>query len=338
MAKKQHYMTGDERQKLETLYNDLKLPVAKIAKILGFCRQTIYNELKLGSYQHTCDYYDETRYSADKAEMLHQQAQQSKGRPEKIGNDFAYAEFLEHKIMDEKFSPAAALAEARTKGFSMTICVTTLYSYIEKGLFLRLTNKHLWEKSKKKKKKETAKRIAHPKLPSIIDRPDIINQRVEYGHWEMDLVVSKKGSTTVLLTLTERKTKEELIIRLPNRKAETIRKAFDRLERIMPNFKEKFKTITTDNGSEFLEYEKLKTSIHGGERFEVYYCHSFAAWEKGINENQNRMIRRWYPKGTDFAKVKVKEIQKLQDWLNHYPRKSLGWKTPLTVEHRGSLC
>lgn len=99
----------------------------------------------------------------------------------------------------------------------------------------------------------------------------------------------------------------------------------------MPDFKERFKSITTDNGSEFLEYDQLVKSIHGGKRFEVYYCHSYAAWEKGTNENHNRMIRRWFPKGTDFVKVTKRELQELQEWMNHYPRKILGWKSPATV-------
>lgn len=66
-----------------------------------------------------------------------------------------------------------------------------------------------------------------------------------------------------------------------------------------------------------------------GNRFDVYYCHSYAAWEKGSNENHNRMVRRWFPKGTNFAKVTRKELQWVEDWMNRYPRKILGWSCPL---------
>ena len=92
--------------------------------------------------------------------------------------------------------------------------------------------------------------------------------------------------------------------------------------------RDRFKTITTDNGSEFLEYTELIQSIHGGQRFGLYYCHSYAAWEKGSNENLNRMVRRWFPKGTDFSRVTKAEIADFQDWISHYPRKILGWKSP----------
>ena len=232
----------------------------------------------------------------------------------------------------KRCSPAVALELARRKGFEVNICKATLYSYIEKGVFLHLTSKHLWEKSKKKKRAyNEVTRIAHPKLPSITDRPAAIDQRQEYGHWEMDLIIGKEGTKPVLLTMVERKSQQTMIFKLPDRKAATVRAVFDKLEHQIPDFKWRFRSITTDNGSEFLKYEELRQSIRGGIRFDVYYCHSYAAWEKGSNENLNRMIRRWYPKGTDFTRVTKREIAALQEWMNNYPRKILNWATPAEV-------
>lgn len=144
----------------------------------------------------------------------------------------------------------------------------------------------------------------------------------------MDLIAGKENRGPSLLTLTERVTRQELIFKLPDKKAATIRKIFDRMEKNDPNFHERFKSITTDNGPEFLQHEELRRSIQGGSRFDVYYCHSYSAWEKGTNENHNRMIRRFFPKGTDFTKVRKKEIAAIQNWMNSYPRKILGWMTP----------
>lgn len=331
--KKQHYMTHDERQQLEALYNHAKLPVSQIAKILGFCRQTIYNEIRRGSVnviKSPCGIeIDTTEYSACKAEKLYRYAQTAKGRPLKIGKDHAYAAYLEQKIIREKYSPAAALAAARKAGHQTSVCISTLYSYIDKRIFLNLNNKHLWMKSKKKKRTGAPeRRIVHPKLPSITDRPYYINDRSELGHWEMDLIVGKAGSRPVLLTLTERVTRQELIFKLPDRKCATVCSVFDDLEKKLPDFRKRFQSITTDNGSEFLTYDKLRQSIHGGIRFDIWYCHSYAAWEKGSNENHNRMIRRWFPKGTDFSKVTKKRVAEIQNWMNNYPRKILGWYTP----------
>lgn len=338
MTKKQHYMTRDERLQLEAL-SRAKIPVAQIARQLGFSRQTIYNELRRGAVTLIREpngvQRDVVEYSADKAQQIHNYNQTAKGRPLKIGSDHKYAEFLENKILNDKFSPAAALAAARAEGHRTSVCVATLYSYIDKQVFLQLTNKDLWEKKQRKKKKEQAEkqRIAHPKLPSIEIRPDYINSRQEYGHWEMDLVESKADAHSVLLTLTERLTRKELMFKLPNKKAATVRGVFDRMERSMPKFREQFKSITTDNGPEFLEYDLLTRSIRdGGKRFEVYYCHSYASWEKGTVENHNRMIRRWFPKGTDFSRITKKRIAAIQEWMNNYPRKILGWKTPASME------
>ena len=119
-----------------------------------------------------------------------------------------------------------------------------------------------------------------------------------------------------------------MIFKLPNRKASTVRAVFDKLEKRDPGFHSKFRSITTDNGSEFLQYEKLTESIFGGKRFDIFYCHSYAAWEKGTNENHNRMIRRFFPKGTDFSKVSSDHVKKVEEWMNNYPRAKLGWKTP----------
>ena len=328
---KQHYMTWEERQKLEVMFNNLRLPVSVIARTLGFCRQAIYNELKVGLYWHTVDYRDVKRYSAQKAQQIHEWNQSAKGRPEKIGKNVAYADFLERKMLHDKFSPAAALAAAKKAGYELTICTATLYNYIYKGLFRKLTPADLWNRPKRKHRKpETAKRIPHPKLPTIDDRPAEASDRSGLGHWEMDLIVGKAGTRPVLLTLTERKTRRERIFLLPDRRAATIRGVFDRLERKLGKlrFREIFRTITTDNGSEFLQYEELRRSVYGGTRFDVYYCHSYAAWEKGTNENQNRMIRRFFPKGTDFGKVTRRQVEAVERWMNNYPRRLLGWLTP----------
>ena len=340
MMKKQHYMTRDERQQLEALLQ-AKMPVSQIARQLGFCRQTIYNEIKRGQYVHTCPWWDELRYSADKAQQIHTYRQTAKGRPLKIGRDRAYAEYLEKKMLGiqadgsmdrrKRYSPAAALAAARREGYGCTVSVNTLYSYITKRVFYRLTDRDLWNKGQKKKSgKHAERRVVHPALPSIAARPEAVSQRTERGHWEMDLIVGREGSRPVLLTMIERKKREPKIFKLPDKRAASVRKVFDKLEKDLgkKKFREKFKTITTDNGSEFLEYEELIKSIHGGKRFNIYYCHSYSAWEKGSDENMNRMIRRWFPKGTDFSKVTKKEIAECQDWLYHYPRKILDWKSP----------
>ena len=332
MARKQHYMTEQERYQLEAWRRAGK-SVAWIAQELGCNRQTVYNELSRGDVGGA--------YSAARGQAVQDARSHNKGCPQKIGQDAPLLAFLERKMLGvqedgttdarQRFSPAAALAAAEAEGFAVNISLSTLYNYIDQEVFPTLRNSDLWEKTKRKpRKKQKTPRVAHENLPSIAERPREIDERNEPGHWEMDLIVGPQGSKPCLLTLTDRTTREEIIIRLPNKKAQTVRRAFNRLERNTPNFREKFKTITTDNGSEFLEYEKLKKSVvDKGDRFQIYYCHSYSAWEKGTNENQNKMARRWFPKGTDFSTVTKEDVKACQDWMNEYPRKILGWKTPL---------
>lgn len=336
----QHYMTRDERFLLEGMYM-AGAGVTEIARKLGFCRQTIYNEIKRGLYMHRCDYWDEVRYSADKAQQIHEYNQTAKGRPLKIGNDHALADYLEKKMLGiqpngkqdrrKRFSPSAALAAARAEGFTTSVCPSTLYSYIDKRVFLHITNKDLIEKGRTRQKAaKPERRTVHPALPSIVNRPEAANRREELGHKEIDLVVGCANTKAAALTITDRKGREEMAFLLPDKRAASVRAVFDRLERKLGKrkFREAFRSITTDNGPEFLEYDLLTQSIYGGKRFEVYYCHSYSAWEKGTNENHNRLLRRFFPKGTDFTKVSQRQIQEAVDWMNNYPRKVLGWLTP----------
>ena len=173
-----------------------------------------------------------------------------------------------------------------------------------------------------------------PAGESIEQRPEEIDEREEFGHWEGDTVYSGKGkrkTTRALLTLTERKTRKEIIIAIPNRKAETVVKALDALERKLGarRFRAIFKSTTFDNGTEFAAAEELERSCVNKRlpRTKVYFCHPYSSWERGTNENTNGMIRRRFPKGTNFAAVTNAQIAQAENWINNYPRKILGYKS-----------
>lgn len=218
--------------------------------------------------------------------------------------------------------------------FRTSVSVATIYSYIKKGVFLHITQEELPRHGKKKqgyKKVKTKKDQARASAgESIENRPEEVVERKVFGHWEMDTVYSRKSTTTkALLVLTERKTRQEIIVLIPNRKAETIVKALDALERKFGavNFRKIFRSITVDNGSEFAAAEELERSAVNKTipRTKVYFCHPYSSWERGSNENVNGMIRRKHPKGTDFSKVSAAEIARTEAWVNSYPRKILGY-------------
>lgn len=309
----------DDRLKLECWLLD-GVHKAVIAERLGCTLKTIYNEIERGTYKHlNSDYTFSERYSCDLAESKYQAGLKRRGVDLKIGNDIEFAGYLEHKIVNEKYSPAAALASAgehKTK-----ICLSTLYSYIRKGIFFTLSNKHLPSPRKKKHtSSHRAKRLSAG--TSIEKRPDHINKRDSFGHWEMDSVVGKKNkSKNCLLVFTERLTRYELIFKVPDHSAASVCSVLDMLHDKYPEFRKVFKSITCDNGTEFSNFESMQ--LHT----DVYYCHAYSSWERGSNENCNRLIRRHIPKGTDFDSYSPGRIKSIQKWINNYPRKLLGWHT-----------
>lgn len=308
-----------------------KISVQEIADMLHVHRSTIYREIKRGQYEHlNSDYTVEKRYSPEIAQKHCDENLQVRGTQLKIGNDYKYAEYIEKKIIEENYSPEAVLGELRVqnraKDFSVSICIRTLYNYIDKGVFLNLTNKNLPVKRNKKrgyKKVRVQKRASVG--TSIEERPEYIKDRKEFGHWEMDSVVGKRGkSKNTFLVLTERKTRNEIIFKLPDHSATEVVKAVDRLEITWGSmFSDVFKTITVDNGTEFSYFNELEWSCTKPDekRTKVYYCHPYSSWERGSNENNNKMVRRIVPKGTNFDSMTDDEVLDMQIWINGYPRR-----------------
>lgn len=334
MGKLFKHLSQNDRIKMETMLNSGH-KVVEVAEYLHVHRSTIYREIKRGEYTHrNSDYTEETRYSSDLGQKNHDWNAQGKGRNIKIGNDRPLAEYIEEKIIEDKYSPEAALAAAAESGieFTTSISVRTLYRYIDKGIFLKLTNKDLPVKGKRKKHNKRVKVQKRASAgESIENRPDEVKDREIFGHWEMDTVKGKQGVTkSCMLVLTERKTRDEIIVKLPDQKAASVVEAIDKLERKWGDmFTKVFRSITVDNGVEFSDYEGLERSVlHEGEkRTFAFYCHPYSSWERGSNENNNRLIRRHIPKGEDFDEKQDRDIEYIENWINNYPRGIFGFKT-----------
>lgn len=326
-------LTYADRLKIEA-WELAHVPRAKQAEYLGTTRQTIYNELKRGQYEHlNMDYTTEYRYSPDIAQRKCDENLAVRGVSLKIGNDIAYADYIEQKIAEDGYSPAAVLGELKATGqekqFQTKICVKTLYNYIDKGVFLTITNKSLPVKGRRTKRKNKIRIQRRANAGTSIEKRDKdILTRKEFGHWEMDSVVGKRGkSKCPLLVFTERKTRQEFIFKLKNHTTREVVKTINRLERhYQKNFPEIFKTITVDNGPEFAACTDMeKSCLHKGSRTKIYYCHPYSSWERGGNENANKLIRRHIPKGTDFDGKTKQDIRHIEDWINNYPRKILDY-------------
>ncbi|MDR2088702.1 MAG: IS30 family transposase, partial [Clostridiales Family XIII bacterium] len=347
---KYKHITEIERYKIEAYLKDKKKP-KEIAVLIGKSTRTVQREIKRGKVmQMDSELRVSEKYKADYAQNAYKTAASRKGPPRKLDTCPELKEYLERQILEKGYSPDAAVGRMAVEGvsFGVTVRTKTLYNAIDAECFERLTNKNLPEKGKKKKREyRRTRRVAlnNAKGTSIEKRPKEADDRSEYGHWEMDLVLSGRGAKAALLTMTERKSREEIIVKIWDKSQKSVscphalggcKKALDELEREMGSkaFKSKFKSVTTDNGSEFLDFEALEKSVGRGRpvpRTKMYYAHPYSSWERGTNENHNRMIRRRIPKGSDIGRYSKERIKQAQDWMNDYPRKILGYKTPNEV-------
>lgn len=157
---------------------------------------------------------------------------------------------------------------------------------------------------------------------SIEQRPAIVENRERTGDWEADTVIGK--GPQALLTLVERRSRMTRIAKLPRRGAEEVLAAA--LKTLQP-LGEKVLTITSDNGSEFARHEMIAHTLKAS----FFFSHPYCAWERGLNENTNGLIRQYFPKKSSFEEVTDEDIQNLMDKLNNRPRKALGFKTPNEV-------
>lgn len=332
------HLTHEDRIKIEALYMT-GASVEAIAAYVGRSTRTIGRELERGAYnRQKSDLTFIRAYSADIAQKDYDYKATAKGRGLKLGKDFSFADYVENMIRNEKFSPAALIREIPRRGlsFSTSVCTATLYNYIERGYFLGISNKDLLRKRDVPKHQyHYVTRVRNALCLGIESRPESINSREDIGHWEMDTVVGPaKGGGPVLLVLTERKSRKELIIKIGAKTTAEVVKALDRLEHKHGKaFYTVFKTITVDNGSEFMDTAGMSCSVLSKrqDRTTIYYCHPYSSWERGSNENANQIIRRFIPKGSDISKYTKKQIAYIERWINNYPRKLLGWKSAAEV-------
>lgn len=330
------HLKWKDRLKIEKMLKE-GCKAKDIAAALRVSDSTIYREIRRGlTVQRTTELIDREVYCPDVAEDKYRANLAAKGPALKLGNDYLLAAYIEDKIVNERYSPEAVLMKIKEDGliFSVELSKWTLYSYISKGVFLGVTNKNLPRGGGKQKAYRKVRQAHLSRGDSIEDRPQEILLRDIFGDWEMDTVESCKTDKTRLLVLTERMLRREIITKIPDGTASSVVRALDRMERKLGSrvFRQVFRTITVDNGSEFADCDGMERSrLVKQNRTHVYYCHPYSAYERGSNENANSMIRRWLPKGTKLADVSTAEVQQIEDWMNNYPRKVLGGKCANTA-------
>ena len=352
MRKKHAHLTYEIRQKLKGLIqSNHKMPKKKrlkqfeLALVLECSNATISREMgrgKISLLNYDLTPYES--YSAAVAQNYYDYQATNKGPDLKLGHDSKFIEYVENKVLVNKWSPDAIIMDLDKQPqdkFATHICTRTLYNYIELGLFYNLKRCHLPRRGLQKKRKYHRVRRSLKSLdaPLITERPIESTDRLEPGHWEMDCIVSGKSfgyGKAALLTLNDRNTRESIIVKLKAQTQVEVLKALNQIERKSGRsaFHKRFKTITVDNGSEFLDWKGIERSVTGTKkvRTNVYFCHPYSSFERGTNEQNNGIIRYWIPKGAAIKDYSQEDISHIQNWLNNYPRRILRGLTAIEAK------
>lgn len=299
-----------------------------IADKLGRSPSTISREIKRGTTtQLKSDLTTYTAYFPDTGQAVYEKHRTNCGAKCKLAQTEGFLAFAEDRILNEKWSPDAVVGackrDPKWQDVPM-VCTKTLYSYIDQRL-LTVRNIDLNLKLRLKPKKSRTRQNKRIMGQSIEQRPEEVQSRQTFGHWEIDTIIGKRSNDSAILTLTERKTRHEILFLLEAKDSPSVNNSLSELKNCYgERISQVFRTITADNGSEFSEL----TGILKKWGSEVYFAHPYSSWERGTNERHNGLLRRFIPKGKAIKDFSPATIERIQNWANQLPRKILGYKTP----------
>ena len=340
--KKQYrHLNKNDRIKIESLINQKDENGKRlfnntyIANYLGVHKSTISRKLRKRRKEKMYIRTGKTTTMPYAAEYAQENADFKRGLSKgeyKLRKNKKLAKFIEDKIKINKWAPDVIVGYMEKhnyfnrEGFE-SITTPTIYNAIRYHIIdvkLEDTRRMKYKPEYNYHKNDLPKNKAEY---SINNRPGEIEKRLYFGHFELDTVIgTSKGKHECLMTLTERKTRFEMIFKLSAKTAEEVVTKFNKIKEFMKqNYNKIFKSITTDNGTEFSDF----LNIIKDTKTQIYFCHPYCSGEKGTNERHNGIIRYFIPKGTLIENYSYKDINKIAEWMNNYPRKILGYKTPL---------
>lgn len=247
--------------------------------------------------------------------------------PKKL--DYEPLWYIVQKKLSLRWSPeqiAHWLKATYPRDMRMHVSHESIYTYIyvlPRGELRKELISYLRQgaRGRQRRKRDTDERGKIPNMVSIRERPKEVEHRIVPGHWESDLVVGKENKSAIG-TLVERTTRTTILVPLKAKNAEAVRHAFARVVKRLPQ--EACLSLTHDRGTEMHQHELFTKET----QVQVYFADPHSPWQRGTNENTNGLIRQFFPKGTDFRTVSVRELKRVQKLLNERPRKTLGWRTP----------
>ncbi len=309
--------------------------VKRIAKLVKRDRSTVIRELERNGAPKTRAYRPESAH----AKALAKRAK--RGVRPRLKSAFIRAYVVEK--LKESWSPEQVSIRLPIDHKGQTISPEAIYQYIyasftnigagkakngHEDLRIYLARRH---KRREKKGFRATQKMYRLPLPSIEERPAVVDRRKEVGHWEDDTVVSRE-STDRLKSINERVSGVVLLGKMKDGSiAESNRVVIERLSLLPDDLR---KTLTRDRGTENLGYKEIEAELN----LTCYFAHAYCSQERGSNENLNGLVRRVYPKKTDFRNVTDADLRQLEYRLNSRPRKRHGGKTPLEVLFERTGC
>ncbi len=327
-----HYMSSKDKMIGKTVF------MKKLAKLINTTLSNLYEIIDSGMTQVLgYDYEFRNEFSAQVAyDNRSTKSVESNASKRQSSKDFVNLVVKEYKSdyninsIDEIIHDFKINRTNEIEGME-TICTTTFYKYANENKIEGFSKTELPMYGKRKNKNEENKAKSEPKGISIDKRPFEPEDRSEFGHWEGDTIVESNNikNSGAILTLVERKTRFQMIVKLKDRKAKTIRKAFYKLKTLYPdyNIKEIFKSITFDNGVEFSEWAHIAKYLDTT----IYFAHPYSSWERGSNENCNKLLRIFLPKSCNINAYSEEYVMNANDLINLKIRKIIGYKSSLEL-------
>ena len=323
--KKGKYLSFEERFVIQTRLKDGWTP-NRIAGELGYAPNTVRNEIKRGTV--TLYRGNIFRCKAKVGQAAYEKNREACCRHYNLLEKSTFISYVEEHFFEDGWSLDVCAHRALKDGTftrEQIVCTKTLYGYADLGL-LNIRNIDLPEKLHRSPKTARVRENKRILGRSIEERPASIEDRTEFGHCEVDLVIgSKSGNDDALLTMIERKTREYWMIRIPGRNPNGVMEALREVRsQYDEHWDDVFKTITTDNGSEF----SLVSGLEDLSNTLVYFAHPYTSCEKESVERHNGLIRRFILKGCRIDSFTNEQICQIEVWCNSLPSKILGYSTP----------
>lgn len=274
-----------------------------IADFLGFSKTTIFNEVHRLSGE----------YHAAAAQAEHEAKLSQRGR--KLTLTINLKQLIEEKIKVQKWS-------VEQVAHVVMIAYKTIYNWIDQGLLDISLNDLPDHGIRRKRAKESRGTFSHGR--SIEERPAEVSTRQTFGHFEADTVLSGKRKGQAVATFVERKSRLTIVKRLNGRDSNSMTKAILELAN---QLKANLRTLTVDHGKEFANYQFIEEQTGTP----VYFAHAYSPHERGSNENRNRVLRRFIPKGRSIEEVSDQELVRINWYLNSRPLKCLNWHSPIEI-------